>query len=142
MVGTRAELNGRVSIAIGSVGYGLSITMWVTGARLIGAARGQVVFALAPFVGAALAWPLVGEHLQARVLAAFAVSLAGVMIVATATHHHRHVHQAVEHTHALDPDDAHHRPPAIEIIDGDVHRHLVLAHEHEHLPDIHHRHEH
>ena len=130
------------ALAIGSVGYGLSITMWIAGARLIGAARGQVVFALAPFVGAVLAWPLVGEHMQGRVIAAFAISLVGVMIVATSTHHHRHVHQPIVHAHAIDPDDVHHQPGTIEIVDGDAHRHLVLAHEHEHLPDVHHRHDH
>lgn len=33
------------ALAIGALGYGLSITMWITGARLVGAARGQVIFA-------------------------------------------------------------------------------------------------
>lgn len=128
--------------AIGSVGYGLSITLWVTGARLIGAARGQTVFALAPFVGAMLSWPLLGEHLAGRTIAAFAIALTGVMIVATSRHGHPHTHGALEHTHLIDPDDPHHGPGAIEPVDRDRHRHLALAHEHPHLPDIHHRHEH
>jgi len=128
--------------AIGSVGYGLSITLWVTGARLIGAARGQTVFALAPFVGATLAWPILGEHLTGRTIAAFAIALTGVMIVATSRHGHRHTHDAIEHAHAIDPDDPHHQPGAIEPIDADRHRHLVLAHEHPHVPDVHHRHHH
>ena len=36
------------ALLIGAVGYGLSITLWVSGARQIGAARGQLVFAAAP----------------------------------------------------------------------------------------------
>jgi len=34
------------ALAIGAVGYGLSITKWITGARLVGAARGHVIVAL------------------------------------------------------------------------------------------------
>ena len=130
------------ALAIGSVGYGLSITLWISGARRIGAARGQVVFALAPFVGATLAWPLVGERLGGRILGAFTISLVGVMIVATSNHRHRHVHRTIVHAHTVDPDDIHHQPGAIELLDGDTHRHLALTHEHDHLPDTHHRHEH
>ena len=130
------------ALAIGSVGYGLSITLWITGARLIGAARGQVIFALAPFIGAVLAWPLVGEPLRGRVLIAFVISLTGVLIVATARHHHVHTHQAIEHAHVVDLNDPHHRPGTISVLNGQAHRHLLLTHDHDHLPDIHHRHEH
>lgn len=130
------------ALAIGSLGYGLSITLWVAGARRIGAARGQVMFAMGPFVGAALAVPLVGEQLRPSVGVAFAVSLAGVVIVATARHQHVHVHEELQHSHPFDPTDPHHCATAIEIVDGPAHRHLVLAHEHAHLPDIHHRHHH
>lgn len=73
---------------------------------------------------------------------AFAIALTGVMIVATSWHGHRHTHNAIEHTHRIDPNDPHHQLGAIEPIDADLHRHLVLAHEHPHVPDIHHRHEH
>ena len=129
-------------LAIGALGYGASITMWITGARQLGAARGQVVFALAPFIGAVLAWPIDGEHLSATSAIAFALSLCGVMVVATARHRHRHVHDAIEHEHAIDPDDPHHGPTSIAVLSGSRHRHLAIEHEHEHLPDIHHRHGH
>lgn len=140
--GVPAALVVLPAIAIGVFGYGLSITMWITGARLVGAARGQVVFALAPFIGALLAWPINGEHLSTTIAIAFAVSLAGVLLIGSAHHAHRHVHAVVQHTHAIDADDPHHAPDAIEIIAGQEHRHRALTHEHEHLPDIHHRHIH
>jgi drug/metabolite transporter (DMT)-like permease len=130
------------ALAIGALGYGLSITMWITGARLVGAARGQVIFALAPFIGALLAWPVNGDHLTATTLVAFSVSLAGVIVVATSHHTHRHHHTTLVHAHPIDPNDPHHRPDAIEVLSGVQHRHLPLTHEHEHLPDIHHRHTH
>jgi drug/metabolite transporter (DMT)-like permease len=130
------------ALAIGALGYGLSMAMWITGARLVGAARGQVVFALAPFIGTLLAWPVNGDRLTATVMIAFTVSLFGVMVVATSRHRHVHTHQLHEHAHPIDTSDAHHRPGTIEVVSGTQHRHLVLSHEHEHLPDIHHRHVH
>lgn len=130
------------AVAIGAVGYGLSITMWITGARLVGAARGQVIFALAPFIGALLAWPVNGDRLTATIMIAFAVSLVGVVVVATSRHAHSHVHEIREHAHPIDSTDPHHSAGTIEILGGTRHRHLVLSHEHAHLPDIHHRHVH
>ena len=130
------------AMAVGALGYGLSIAMWITGARLVGAARGQVIFALAPFVGVLLAWPINGDQLSSATVAAFAVSLVGVVVVGSAHHGHRHVHRVMVHAHAIDPSDPHHGPGAILILSGTEHRHLALAHEHEHLPDIHHRHSH
>lgn len=130
------------ALAIGALGYGVSITMWITGARLVGAARGQVIFALAPFIGALLAWPINGDRLTATTMVAFSVSLIGVLVVATSHHAHLHTHEFLEHMHPIDPSDPHHRPEAIEVTSGTRHRHLALSHEHEHLPDIHHRHTH
>lgn len=130
------------ALMIGALGYGLSITFWITGARLVGAARGQVIFALAPFVGALLAWPINGEALTGTLLIAAVISLTGVLVVATAHHGHDHTHDATVHAHPIDTSDPHHDATTIEVIDGQTHRHLVLTHRHEHLPDIHHRHEH
>ncbi len=130
------------ALAIGAVGYGISITMWITGARLVGAARGQVIFALAPFVGALLAWPINGDHLTATTILAFSVSLVGVLVVATSHHAHVHTHELLEHAHPIDSTEAHHHPGTVQVLSGSRHRHLVLTHEHEHLPDIHHRHSH
>jgi len=130
------------ALAIGAVGYGLSITMWITGARLVGAARGQVIFALAPFIGALLAWPVNGDRLTSTTVVAFTVSLVGVLVVATSHHGHFHRHEPIEHAHPIDPSDPHHRSDAIEVLAGTKHRHLAVSHEHEHLPDVHHRHTH
>jgi drug/metabolite transporter (DMT)-like permease len=130
------------AMAVGALGYGVSIAMWITGARLVGAARGQVIFALAPFIGALLAWPVNGDRLAPATVVAFVISLIGVMIVGSAHHAHRHVHLAMQHAHPIDPGDPHHGPGAIEVLSETEHRHLALSHEHEHLPDIHHRHGH
>ncbi len=131
-----------VALAIGALGYGLSITLWITGARLVGATRGQAIFALAPFAGALLAWPINGDRLTGAVVLAIAISLGGVALVSSAHHLHHHEHPLMKHAHAINPSDPHHAPGVIEVVDGDQHRHLVFAHDHEHLPDIHHRHGH
>lgn len=49
------------ALTIGALGYGVSITLWVKGARDLGAARGEVIFAVAPFIGAAVAWVSLGD---------------------------------------------------------------------------------
>ncbi len=130
------------ALAIGALGYGVSITVWITGARLLGAARGQAVFALAPFIGAVLAWPVNGERLGATAGGAFALSLVGVIIVGTSRHDHGHTHQPLVHRHSFDPSDPHHGPDAIVVDHDGAHRHLERGHDHPHLPDIHHRHLH
>jgi hypothetical protein len=51
---------------IGAFGYGASITLWLTGARELGAARGQLVFASAPFVGVAVSWTALAQPVAGR----------------------------------------------------------------------------
>jgi drug/metabolite transporter (DMT)-like permease len=137
---------GRViaTLGIGALGYGLSITLWVSGARDLGAARGQLIFAIAPFVGAVTAWTVLGEPVQGSQLIAVACAAAGVLAVAGSSHLHEHHHMQVEHEHEHVHDDDHHRH---EHGNNDVrHRHLhahqELVHAHPHVPDLHHRHEH
>lgn len=48
-------------VGLGAIGYGASITLWVTGARDIGAAPGQLIFSTAPFVRVLLAWLVLGD---------------------------------------------------------------------------------
>jgi drug/metabolite transporter (DMT)-like permease len=46
------------------LGYGASITLWVRGAQQLGAARGQVIFATAPFLGAVLSWLVLADSIE------------------------------------------------------------------------------
>lgn len=132
------------ALGIGAFGYGISITVWVAGARELGAARGQLVFAAAPFVGAAVAWTVLDEPMSSAQLVSVLIALGGVALVAGSSHLHEHTHAAVEHHHEHIHDDGHHQHAH-----GDcprrhqhTHRHLALAHAHSHVPDIHHRHDH
>ena len=137
------------ALVVGALGYGASITLWVAGARELGAARGQLVFATAPFVGAVVSWTFLAEPVAGRELVAVAIALIGVSFVLHSDHEHDHAHAAVEHDHEHVHDDAHHdhvHGPADRLPDSGRHQHVhvhgAVAHRHPHLPDIHHRHGH
>lgn len=131
------------ALAIGAAGYGASIVLWVKGARDLGAARGQVIFATAPFIGALIAWVVLGEPVAAVQIVAIVLAAAGVAASLESAHEHRHAHQATEHEHEHTHDDGHHDH---RHTDGFVgrhshrHRHHPRVHTHPHLPDLHHRH--
>jgi drug/metabolite transporter (DMT)-like permease len=134
------------ALAIGAVGYGASITLWVSGARDLGAARGQLVFATAPFVGAIVAWTVFTEPVTVREVVSVVIAVTGVSFVLGSSHTHEHRHQPVEHEHEHTHDDGHHdhvhQPPVAGRHHHHRHAHDVLVHAHPHVPDIHHRHEH
>lgn len=132
-------------LAVGALGYGASITLWVAAARDLGAARAQVVFATAPFLGAILAWTAFGEPVVAGTLAGCVVAGAGVALVVRSGHTHTHRHPSVEHDHEHDHRDGHHDHVHADGFTGrhqHPHRHDELVHDHVHVPDLHHRHEH
>jgi len=133
------------ALAIGAVGYGLSITLWVKGARDLGAARGQVIFATAPFIGAAIAWTVLDDPVTAAQIAAVAVAAAGVALSLRSAHEHRHRHEPLRHDHEHTHDDAHHTHAHADGFVGrhsHPHEHVELVHSHPHVPDLHHRHTH
>jgi drug/metabolite transporter (DMT)-like permease len=134
-----------VLLACGATGYGLSLRLYLLAQRRIGAARTGSIFAVAPFVGAALAW-LIGAGSAGPITAVSAGMFAiGVFLHLTERHGHRHLHEAIEHDHAHRHDDLHHEHVHDSPVLGEhthVHRHEALEHNHEHAPDIHHDHTH
>ena len=132
-------------LVIGALGYGLSITLWVAGARDLGAARAQLIFAIAPFVGAGVAWSVLGEPVTFAQGVALILAATGVAAVMGSAHLHEHHHDATDHDHEHVHDDDHHDHVHAEQRVGrhqHRHRHDVLVHAHPHVPDLHHRHEH
>lgn len=133
------------ALVVGAIGYGVSITLWVGGARELGAARGQLVFATAPFIGAVMAWTLFDDQPTIRELAALAVAAAGVSLVLGSDHEHEHHHDEAEHDHEHRHDDVHHVHPHKVAVQGrhrHRHHHDPVVHHHPHVPDLHHRHGH
>ena len=137
------------ALVIGAFGYGASITLWVSGARDLGAARAQLVFATAPFVGAFAAWTILNEPVLPRELIAFLIAASGVAFVLGSDHEHDHRHEPLSHTHDHEIDEHHdhgHTGYLSSTAHGGrhahEHTHIRAVHEHPHVPDLHHRHDH
>ncbi|MDW3178274.1 MAG: DMT family transporter [Acidimicrobiia bacterium] len=134
-----------IALVVGALGYGASIVLWVKGARDLGAARGQVIFATAPFLGALIAWMILGESVSLVQLVAIALAATGVAISMESGHEHEHDHHMIEHEHEHSHDDGHHEHTHDGLFDArhtHLHRHERTRHAHPHVPDLHHRHTH
>jgi drug/metabolite transporter (DMT)-like permease len=136
-------------LACGATGYGVSLRLYLLAQRRIGAARTGSVFALAPFVGAAIAWSLGDRSAGLWTVAAAACFVVGVVLHVSEAHEHEHLHEPVEHEHAHRHDDGHHEghhdhEPAQVVVGEHTHRHRHsrLEHRHCHAPDLHHGHSH
>ena len=132
------------ALALGSLSYGASYLLYLKAQRILGAARQGALFALAPFAGAGLAIPLLGDRPGPFDLAGSAVMAAGVALLVRARHSHRHTHATLVHEH-LHLHDAHHRHDHDGLTvepHSHEHRHDALTHEHPHVSDVHHKHKH
>lgn len=134
------------AMVVGFLGYGVSLVLFVLALRCIGTARTGAYFSIAPFVGAAVSLPLLGEQVGLLFFAAAALMGAGVWLHLTERHEHEHTHEPIAHSHRHVHDE-HHRhdhPPGIDPTEPHTHWHVHerLTHTHPHYPDIHHRHRH
>ena len=131
--------------AVGALGYGLSLRFYLLAQRAFGAARTGSVFAIAPFIGALVAFVLGERNLSLWLAGGSVLMLTGVYLHTTERHGHVHPHEALEHEHAHRHDDGHHHhahAPMPERAHSHWHRHEPLIHDHAHLPDLHHGHSH
>ena len=134
------------SAAVGLLGYGVSLAMFVVALRGLGAGRTGAYFSVAPFIGAGFAIIVNGEPVTAQLLIAGALMGSGVWLHLSERHEHLHSHPEMTHEHEH-RHDVHHRHSHPAVWDGrepHTHRHThpPLTHTHPHFPDIHHRHEH
>ena len=133
------------AMALGLLGYGVSLVLFVLALRSLGTARTGAYFSVAPFAGAALALAL-GEVATPLFWLAAGLMALGVWLHLTERHAHEHEHDAMGHAHAHSH-DAHHQHSHAFAWDPDKphshwHEHAPLRHHHAHFPDIHHRHRH
>jgi drug/metabolite transporter (DMT)-like permease len=134
------------AMAVGFLGYGISLVLFVVALRGLGSARAGAYFSTAPFVGAAIAIAVFGEPVSWPFWAAAALMAGGVWLHLTEVHEHEHVHEPLTHAHAH-RHDAHHQHLHDFDWDGGephthAHSHEALVHRHPHYPDVHHRHGH
>lgn len=146
--GTAYPHSGAVVLAsgLGLVGYGLSLVLFILGLRHLGSARTGAYFSCAPFVGAALALPLLGERPTISFVVAAALMGLGLWLHLTEKHGHMHAHAPIEHNHWHEHDEHHQHEHAPGVAAASPHshphEHKPLEHAHPHYPDIHHQHDH
>lgn len=131
---------------LGLAGYGVSLTMFVLALRSLGTARTGAYFSVAPFVGAAVSIPLLGDRPTVGFFVAAALMGVGVWLHLTERHAHDHDHEEMSHDHRHAHDDHHRHEHGPDDPPGEPHthphRHPPMRHSHPHYPDIHHRHSH
>jgi drug/metabolite transporter (DMT)-like permease len=132
--------------AVGVLGYGLSLVLFVLALRGLGSARTGAYFSTAPFIGAAVSLAFPGESSSVVFWIAAFLMAFGVWLHLSEHHDHEHTHEALEHEHPHVHDEHHHHGHH-EGWDGQephVHWHVhgPLKHKHAHYPDVHHRHTH
>jgi drug/metabolite transporter (DMT)-like permease len=71
------------ALAVGALGYGLSLALYVRALRSLGAARTAMLFATAPFAGALIAIPLLHERPSLLLAGAGAIMALGVALLVT-----------------------------------------------------------
>jgi drug/metabolite transporter (DMT)-like permease len=133
------------ALGIGFVCYGLSVVLFMTALRHLGAARTSALFATAPGIAIALSWALLGEVPSLWTAAGAAFMIPGVWLLIRVEHSHRHVHAPIEHEHRHVHDEHHrheHRGDEGPEPHSHPHVHPQLEHEHPHVADLHHRHLH
>jgi drug/metabolite transporter (DMT)-like permease len=132
-------------LALGAVGYGASLQLYLRAQRLVGAARTASVFAVAPFAGVAMAFALGAAWPGAQLPIAALLIGAGLWLHVTEHHGHRHRHESLAHDHPHRHDDGHHdhrHDPMPAGAHNHPHHHDPVTHDHEHADDLHHRHPH
>jgi drug/metabolite transporter (DMT)-like permease len=147
-LGIGLELPGAGPIAaagaLGFVGYGLSLVLFVLALRHLGTARTGAYFALAPFAGAALSMWLLAEPAPAAFWLAALLMGAGIWLHLSERHAHEHQHAAITHSHEHVHDEHHRHRHAMPQPGPHTHPHThhPLRHSHPHVPDVDHRHRH
>lgn len=130
-----------ITMAVGFLAYGVSLTLFVISLRHLGTARTGAYFSVAPFFGAVLAITM-GESVTVPLLIAGVFMMVGIWLHLTERHEHEHVHEMVEHEHELLHDEHHQYLSPCAPKSDHCHQHKELKHTHPHFPDVHHRHSH
>jgi drug/metabolite transporter (DMT)-like permease len=135
-----------VAGAVGFVGYGVSLALFVLALRQLGAARTGAYFSTAPFLGAVAAILFLSEPITVQLVLAGLLMGVGVWLHLTEDHEHEHEHEPLEHSHPHVHDAHHQHEHLFDDPPGEphthAHRHRRMKHRHPHVPDMHHLHRH
>lgn len=133
------------ALLLGFFAYGLSIFLYVTAQRSLGAARTSAYYAISPFIGVLLSFFLFDEPITTAFIAASIFMVIGTYFTVAEKHGHQHIHRLLEHEHRHNHSEIHHNHSHEDNSKKEhshLHVHIEMIHSHEHTPDIHHRHQH
>jgi drug/metabolite transporter (DMT)-like permease len=133
-----------IAAAVGFVGYGLSLALYIVALRDLGAARTSAYFSTAPFIGAVAAVIALGEPATFQLATAGLLMAWGVWLHLSERHAHAHSHapMAHAHSHTHDPHHRHDHETEGNEPHAHWHQHGRFTHAHPHMPDMHHGHRH
>lgn len=109
------------AMLLGFIAYGLSIFLYIKAQKELGAAKTSAYYAIAPFIGAFIAFVVNDERLEPVYFIGLALMIVGTIFVVYDTLSKQHTH---EHKHVI-----------VHSHDGVSHSH-VIEHSHEHSPFI------
>lgn len=136
------------AMLLGFFSYGLSIVLFVLAMRDLGSARTSAFFGTAPFIGAILSFLIYNSLPNVMFIIALPIMILGTILLFKDEHGHNHLHEPTKHEHKHAHNDGHHNHihENMNISSGTYHSHIheheALEHTHQHMPDIHHRHNH
>jgi len=134
------------AMAVGFVGYGVSLVCFILALRHLGTARAGAYFSFAPFAGALVAVLVLGESANVTFLIAAGLMAVGLYLHLAERHEHEHIHEALAHEHRHVHDEHHRHTHTPNDPPGEPHshwhEHIRFVHSHSHYPDTHHRHRH
>lgn len=134
------------ALAVGALGYGLSLVLFVVALRHLGTARTGAYFSSATFIGAATAILLLHERPDLLFWIAALLIGIGLWLHLSERHAHEHLHEPTEHDHWHEHDEHHRHAHDFQWDNGKAHshrhQHERQVHSHPHFPDLHHQHSH
>src|SRR5947207_3201763 len=103
--------------AVGLLGYGTSLVLFVLALRHLGTSRTGAYFSTAPFIGAVVAVIALGETVTPNLAVAAGLMALGVWLHLTERNEHEQLHEAFDHEHAHQHDDHHQHahPPGMGV---------------------------
>lgn len=135
-----------ITLLVGALCYGMSVTLYIVTAQGLGASRSQMIFSTAPFFGVLLSVIFLGEAFTGIQAMTTGIIAASLVLLFTEKHAHIHRHDSISHQHAHNHLDGHHYHEHNDIADAESHvhwhEHDPREHAHKHWPDQHHRHDH
>ncbi len=134
-----------IALFVGFIAYGLSLYLYISAQRHLGATRTSAYYAAAPFLGVLASWFILKEPVNLTFFIALVIMIIGTYFMISEEHQHDHTHIEMTHEHKHSHSGLHHTHSHDYVVKGahsHEHTHHPMTHRHNHTPDLHHWHSH